>query len=748
MNEFLSLPPLAWLANYLLHSTVLLGAVWLLDISGVLASARRREFVWRLAFFGALLTASVQFLVPSVSLTGEPQIPLVQLSDSGIAATPRVVPDAPADTSDNATTHAQFAPATTTVIEPRFEVPTAPLLLGLWLFGALFLFARIAWTARLAMLELSTRQRVTGGPLHERLHALCERAQSPARPPLAIMDDLPGPLTLPNGEICVPRWAGDQLETSQLDAMLAHELAHVRRCDPLLLLVATLLEALLFVQPLNRVAHRRLAALAELNADADAAQLTGNTRALAEALAECAQHIHAHPAMPRSSILGVAMARRRSPIIYRVERLLGGITMNEKQVSGALRSFGIAVLFGGILLLPAFGAREATARNGVLFGTSVTENDGEMTFEIGRPGYFLRVQAEGKVQFTADGRGIAWVEEDGRLRIREKRDGVVHELVVTNVGGEIQHAYSRDGDMMLFDDGAREWLAVVVPKIVRNTAIDAEGRIERLYTNGGVDAVLKEMKLIDSDHALAIYASIFVRDHDLDERTMQRLLSLLREVDSDFELRQALANVATSRKLSEESQHQVLQVAANIGSDFELAELLQLITPRLQTNDRVVAAWRSVVDEIGSDFELRRTLAAVFEQKQLEKPWKVAALQAAAEGIGSDFELRSLLDSAAPHINNDSLLVQLYIGALNEIGSDFEARQAIAALVEGGELGAEHYSALLNVTRNLGSDFETSQALQTIAAHMPRDATLVEKYRQVTRKLSAHERQQAEKALD
>lgn len=746
MNELLSLPPLAWLANYLLHSTVLFGAVWLLDVFGILRGARQREFAWRLAFAGALITASVHFIAPAISISGEPQLVLDRVAAPEAASL--IVMDTPADTMDTAAPPPPVAvmPATgKTGVSIQAKPPTAPLLLGLWMFGAMFLLARLAWTARLAARELSSRLRIVQGPLHERLRTLC--ASTGSVPPLSVVEDLPGPLTLPNGEICVPRWADEQLQPSQLDAMLAHELAHVRRRDPLLLLLITVLEALLFVQPLNRIAHRRLAALAEMNADADAARMTGNTRALAETLAECIQRIQAHPAQ-QSSLVGVPMARRRSPVIHRVERLLGGIVIHEKQISGALRSFGFAALLGAILLLPAFGARDAEARHGVLFGTSVVENDEVMTFEIGRPGYFLRVHAKGDVQFTADDRGIAKIEEDGHLRIREKRDGVVHELVVTNDGDDLQYEYSLDGDSTPFDTQARDWLTKVIPEILRNTGLDAEGRIARLHARGGVEAVLDELKLIDSGHALAIYAGILVNEHTLDDKAIQQLLLILREVDSDFELRQALTNVISGRKLSEDTQRQVLLAAAGIESDFEAAELLQLITPQLKTSDRILSAWRRVIDDIDSDFEQRRTLSAVFERDQLGRAWKVAALQAGTEGIGSDFELRSLLESAAPHVNGDQQLTHLYIEALNEIGSDFDARQAVVALVEDGKLNEENYFELLDALEKIGSDFETGEALDAIAKNMPRNSALIEKYRAVARTLSSHERQQAEDALD
>ncbi len=74
------------------------------------------------------------------------------------------------------------------------------------------------------------------------------------------------------------------LTASQLEAVLAHEAHHARRCDPLRMLVAqTLAESAFFIPVLSR-SRERYAALAELAADDAAVSAVGRPGPLAAAL--------------------------------------------------------------------------------------------------------------------------------------------------------------------------------------------------------------------------------------------------------------------------------------------------------------------------------------------------------------------------------------------------------------------------------------------------------------------------------
>src|SRR5688500_342983 len=66
---------LAWLMTYALHSTLLLGGVWLLTSRGPVRSHHLRDLYWKAALVGGLVTATGQVLLRQVSWTGPFQVP-------------------------------------------------------------------------------------------------------------------------------------------------------------------------------------------------------------------------------------------------------------------------------------------------------------------------------------------------------------------------------------------------------------------------------------------------------------------------------------------------------------------------------------------------------------------------------------------------------------------------------------------------------------------------------------------------
>ena len=59
-----------WLLTYALHSSLLLGGVWLVQRAGVLSVDAHREFAWKLVLPGAVLSATLQLAVVGEPLGG------------------------------------------------------------------------------------------------------------------------------------------------------------------------------------------------------------------------------------------------------------------------------------------------------------------------------------------------------------------------------------------------------------------------------------------------------------------------------------------------------------------------------------------------------------------------------------------------------------------------------------------------------------------------------------------------------
>jgi hypothetical protein len=117
-------------------------------------------------------------------------------------------------------------------------------------------------------------------------------------------------------EICLPAHYAQRFSAAELQAVLAHELAHVQHRDLDWARLTGAAAALFFFQPILRIARREIATIAEFRADQLAIRHTGDRHALVRALIRCAAQTSA--AMP----LGVLTLRGESRFVHRVRRIL------------------------------------------------------------------------------------------------------------------------------------------------------------------------------------------------------------------------------------------------------------------------------------------------------------------------------------------------------------------------------------------------------------------------------------------
>ncbi len=123
-------------------------------------------------------------------------------------------------------------------------------------------------------------------------------------------------------------------------AVLAHEQAHVARCDFAMLLLSQVNRAVFWFSPLSWWLHRRLAALAELASDDHAMEVTGDRPGYAAVLLEMGRR-------PGPVLRELAMARRAT-VRYRIERILSDCVSTTpvspaQQVVLAIGAVGLSI---------------------------------------------------------------------------------------------------------------------------------------------------------------------------------------------------------------------------------------------------------------------------------------------------------------------------------------------------------------------------------------------------------------------
>jgi len=302
--------PLAWLGTYLIHSTLLLGTVWVLSRllrrtpSG--ASLALEEALWKAALVGGILTASLQVGV-GMALPAAPAASTVASGDQAPSLTSQTLPgQTPTSDALPASTAAAAALSLPVTPHPLLTTPAAllpgwqRLALAVWLLGSLVGTAWLAGAWMRLRRMLRCRAEIGDGPARRLLDRLV--TTSPSRRPVRLTGSgrLPVPVALGvlEREICVPQRALTALGPRRQEGLLAHELAHLERRDPAWLLTARTIESLLFVQPLNRVARRHLQETAEYRCDAWAVEQTGDRAGLARCLTEVAAWLTGGDAAP------------------------------------------------------------------------------------------------------------------------------------------------------------------------------------------------------------------------------------------------------------------------------------------------------------------------------------------------------------------------------------------------------------------------------------------------------------------
>ena len=293
---------ISWVGTYLMHSTLLIAAVWL--ATRWIRSASARDALWKLALAGAVFTAAIQLTVPFDAL-----LPKAAPQRMTVNVAPQVVAPAVAAAPARISHTSKTAPA-------PWPLPLRELAFGAWILGALYFSARLLYGRNRLLSLLASRREVVLGNDRALLDELCRDVRCRRVVRLTESGSIQSPMAMLGWEIVVPRGTFARLSDGQRRTILAHELAHLMRRDPLWLAVAEVVKAVLFFQPLNRLVQVKLKETAEFLCDDAAVLQTGDRQALAETLAELASTVVPMPASV------AAMAEGGSNLIVRVSRVL------------------------------------------------------------------------------------------------------------------------------------------------------------------------------------------------------------------------------------------------------------------------------------------------------------------------------------------------------------------------------------------------------------------------------------------
>jgi len=367
------------------------------------------------------------------------------------------------------------AAAPVTLLETASRVQSAqflPWIVAIWLVGLIAFWMRLIAGWIVAARIRSTQIRPAPPEWQQTLNRLQARVgvSRPVRLLISALVQTPAVVGWLKPVVLVPIGALAGLPSDQIEALLIHELAHIRRHDYLVNILQSMAEALLFYHPAVWWVSGHIRAEREMCCDDVAVSLTGDVFTYASALAQLEASRPGH--------LHAAIAANGGSLAGRIGRLLGQSRPVSRTPSGP------AVLVTAILLMVAAYIMFAQSTDSPRFDVaSVKRNTSAV------PSYFFRslpggrltttnaplrllIQNAYNVQSFQISGGEGWIDSDGydietkadsnpsqrqlwlmlqsllegrfKLRIhRETREGPVYAL--TAAKGGLKLPQSKDG---------------------------------------------------------------------------------------------------------------------------------------------------------------------------------------------------------------------------------------------------------------------------------------------------------------
>lgn len=335
------------LGNHLWQSTLFATAAGLLTLTLRRNHARARYWLW--------LAASVKFLIPFSLLVNLGSLLSWSRGSAGIKAPLYFVIEEVSQPFLRSATPA-ISPSSSAIVSPSLLHWLPVTFLAVWFCG--FVMILFTWCLRWRRVSAAMRE---AAPLREgrEVEAL-QRLQPIARTSIEIVLSRtslePGIFGIARPILIWPEGISEHLEDAHLEAILAHEVWHVRRRDNLAAAVHMVVEAIFWFHPLVWWLGARLVDERERACDEDVLELGSERRVYAESILKVCEFCVGSPLACVSGVTGSDLKKRMVNIM--TERIARKLNFTKKLLLSTAGVLALALpLTFGLMSAPQMRAQ-------------------------------------------------------------------------------------------------------------------------------------------------------------------------------------------------------------------------------------------------------------------------------------------------------------------------------------------------------------------------------------------------------
>jgi hypothetical protein len=350
---------------------------------------------------------------------------------------------------------------------------------------------------------------------------------------------------------------------------------------------------------------------------------------------------------------------------------------------------------------------------------SITENNGVQKWSRNYgPLSDFNIEVKGKIEVTEDDKDVKGMSDDGYLQISKTVFGSKRSIVMESLGGgKIKKEYFEGRTKMEWDTNGKAWLGEILPDLVRSSTVGAEGRVNRIFKQGGANAVLTEIEELEGDYVKAHYARLLLEKNIPSSDIPKVINTIADELSSDYYLSGLLKDAMPKLLTTEESANAYFRATEKIGSDYYRTLILKEALKKYAASPAQVKSILNAATSIGSDYYLSVILTSLLEEEQVKEE-SLNELIKVTSNIESDHYRTEVLMKALQKQGISKEALRNAVTAVGDIGSDYYKTSVFNAMAERNTLDPDVQIKVINIIKSsVGSDYYKSATLNTLLQH-------------------------------